>query len=68
MLGWKMAKEPTLDELLGDEMMATVMRSAGLDARQLRALLAELARRMPVERLKRPCGCSAGRAFQPTAV
>lgn len=66
MRGWKMAKEPTLDELLGDEMMATVMRSAGLDARQLRALLAELARRLPAERLKRPCGCSAECELQPS--
>lgn len=65
MRGWKMAKEPTLEELLGDEMMTAVMRSAGLDAKQLRALLAELARRLPAERLKRPCGCSAEREFQP---
>ncbi len=69
MLGWNVTKEPTLDELLRDDVMAPVMRSAGLDAAKLRAFLAELARRLPAERFKRPVGCcSAARAFRPSAV
>ncbi|HEX9491537.1 MAG TPA: hypothetical protein VF930_14715 [Stellaceae bacterium] len=68
MRGWEMAAEPTLEELLRDDIMVPVMRSAGLDAAKLRALLTDLARRVPLERLKRPCGCSAERALQPSAV
>jgi hypothetical protein len=45
MRAWQTA-EPTLEELLGDEIMVPVMRSAGLDAEQLRALITEQARRM----------------------
>ena len=41
---WRMAGEPSLDELLGDEMMDRVMRRAGLDARELRRRLVEIAR------------------------
>jgi hypothetical protein len=47
MTGWKMTMiEPTLDDLLDDEIMASVMRSAGVDASQLKARLAEQARRL----------------------
>ena len=45
--------EPSLDDVLGDEIMKPVMRSAGIDAQALRELLAELARRLPVERITR---------------
>jgi hypothetical protein len=38
--------EPSLDELLEDEMMAGVMRCAGIDAAELRRRLAELAHRL----------------------
>ena len=38
--------EPTLDELLDDEVMAPVLRSAGLDAQGLREMIAETARRI----------------------
>jgi len=68
MRGWKMTAEPTLEELLRDDIMVPVMRSAGVDTEKLRALVTDLARRLPVERLKRPCGCSAERALQPSAV
>jgi len=45
---WKLeVEEPSLDELLGDEMMVAVTRSAGLDRRRLRDLLVALARRLP---------------------
>jgi hypothetical protein len=45
MAGWKMTMiEPTLDDLLEDEMMAPVMRSAGITAAELRAKLSETAR------------------------
>jgi len=44
---WKMAGvEPTLDELLGDELMVPVMRSAGLSADDIRALVVETAERL----------------------
>jgi hypothetical protein len=46
-MGWKMTMiEPTLDDLLEDEIMRPVMRSAGIDAAGLRAKLAEAARRL----------------------
>ena len=60
---WGMAAEPTLEELLNDEIMRPVMRSAGLDAAALRALLRDLAGRV------RPrCGCSSEQRLQPSAV
>ena len=37
--------EPTLDELLDDEVMAPVLRSAGLDVQGFRDMIAETARR-----------------------
>lgn len=37
--------EATLDELIEDEVMAPVLRSAGLDARRFRDLIVETARR-----------------------
>jgi hypothetical protein len=47
MTRWKMTMiEPTLDDLLDDEIMTPVMRSAGVDAVQLKARLAEQARRL----------------------
>ena len=47
MTGWKMTMiEPTLDDLLNDDIMAPVMRSAGVDAGQIKARLAEQARRL----------------------
>ena len=47
MTGWKMTMiEPTLDDLLADEIMTSVMRSAGVDALQLKTRLAEQARRL----------------------
>jgi 2-hydroxychromene-2-carboxylate isomerase len=52
--GWKMTMiEPTLEDLLDDEIMTPVMRSAGLDAAELRARLAETARRL-AETLAKP--------------
>jgi hypothetical protein len=48
---WRMAGvEPSLDELLNDEVMVPVMRSAGLCAEDLRALVAEAADRLDDER------------------
>ena len=38
--------EPSLDELLADDVMAPVLRSAGFDARGFRDMMAETARRM----------------------
>jgi hypothetical protein len=68
MSGWMMAVEPTLDELLRDDIMVSVTRSAGIDIARLRALMTDVARRRPGERFKRPYGCWAERALQPSAV
>ena len=38
--------EPTLDDLLDDDIMAPVLRSAGLDQRGFRAMMVETARRI----------------------
>src|SRR5471030_2541354 len=47
MTQWKMTMiEPTLDDLLADEIMTPIMRSAGIDVDELRARLAETARRL----------------------
>jgi hypothetical protein len=41
--------EPSLDELLDDEMMEPVLRSAGLDTQGFRDMIAETARRIDDE-------------------
>lgn len=47
MRNWKAAGvEPSIDELLDDEVMVPVMRSAGLCPGDLRALVAETAERL----------------------
>jgi hypothetical protein len=38
--------EPSLEDLLDDEMMAPVLRSAGCDAQGLREMMVETARRI----------------------
>ena len=38
--------EPSLDDLLADDVMAPVLRSAGLERHELRELMAETARRI----------------------
>ena len=38
--------EPSLEDLLDDEVMATVLRSAGYDRRGFREMIAETARRV----------------------
>ena len=44
---WKMSEvEPSLDDLLDDDIMIPVMRSAGLDADQLRTELRRAAGRL----------------------
>ena len=45
--------EPSLEELLDDEVMAPVLRSAGFDARGFRAMMAETARRIDGHRAAR---------------
>ena len=67
MTSWKMTMiEPTLDDLLDDEIMTPVMRSAGVDAVRLRARLAAQARRlsdrgvaMPGPAVRNPCRSEA---------
>ena len=58
---WRMTGEPSLDELLGDEIMDHVTRTAGLDKSELRRRLADIARRL-ADRARpelSPC-CGAG--------
>jgi hypothetical protein len=57
MTKWRLAGEPSLDELLGDEIMAPVMRRAGLDGAELRRRLAELARRLGERAACEPSRC-----------
>jgi hypothetical protein len=38
--------EPSLDDLLADEMMEPVLKSAGLDTQGFRAMMVETARRL----------------------
>jgi hypothetical protein len=64
---YRMAEEPTLDELLADEIMHPVMRSAGLDAGGLRALLRDLARRLGAQSFTPHGGCSPEQELQPAA-
>jgi hypothetical protein len=60
MRNWKIAGvEPSIDELLEDEVMVPVMRSAGLCVGDLRALVAETAERLhhePDDSSKPPIG------------
>ena len=43
---WRMTGEVELDELLGDALMAPVVRSAGISTGDVRRQLVELARRL----------------------
>jgi|GEM_PF-2131468 hypothetical protein len=57
---WKMSEvEPSLDDLLNDEIMIPVMRSAGVSAEQLRGELKQAAAR--VARTKIQTNPSGGR-------
>ena len=52
---WKLSEvEPSIEELLSDEIMALVMRSSGVNAEDLRALLRNAARRRAPQAR---CGC-----------
>ena len=52
---WKMSEvEPSLDDLLDDEIMIPVMRSAGVSAEQLRAELKSTAGRLAGLKAKSP--------------
>ena len=50
--------EPRLDDLLDDEIMTPVIRSAKLDRAALRRFLAELAARLPAPPATQRCVCS----------
>jgi hypothetical protein len=68
MRNWtKAMNEPTLDELLKDDIMLAMVRSSGLDPAALRAMLAELAARLPADRLRPRFGWAEERGFQPSA-
>lgn len=44
--------EPSLEDLLADEVMTPVLRSAGLEAKEFREMMAETARR--IDKRERP--------------
>lgn len=46
--------EPSFEDLLADEVMATVLRSAGFDRQGFRAMMAETARRLDDGGVGRP--------------
>ena len=46
--------EPSLDELLADDLMASVLRSAGFDAQGFRDMMAETARRLDRRAAREP--------------
>lgn len=46
--------EPSLEDLLDDEVMATVLRSAGYDSQGFREMMAATARRIDAGRNDRP--------------
>jgi len=46
--------EPSLEDLLADEVMVTVLRSAGFDQQGFRAMIAETARRIDDRRGHNP--------------
>jgi hypothetical protein len=55
MTGWKMTMiEPTLDDLLDDDIMQPIMRSAGTNAAELKARLGETARRLVEQEIVLP--------------
>ncbi len=43
---WRLAGEPDLEELLSDELMGPVVRSAGVSHEELRRLLSDISRRL----------------------
>lgn len=59
---WRMTGEPSLKELLGDDIMDPVMRSAGVSGEELRRTLAELAERLgpAIAKWPEPSCCRAG--------
>jgi hypothetical protein len=46
MTSWNCRREPTIEELLADDVMRIAMRSAGIDADRFRLQLTETARRL----------------------
>jgi len=46
--------EPSLDELLADDVMAPVLRSAGFDTQTFRDMIAETARRLDRRAAREP--------------
>jgi hypothetical protein len=48
--------EPSLDELLADDLMASVLRSAGFDTQGFRDMMAETARRVDRRAVRDPEG------------
>jgi hypothetical protein len=52
--------EPSLEDLLADEVMEPVLRSAGLEPQELRAMMMETARRIDDRERQSDMGADAG--------
>ena len=52
--------EPSLEDLLADEVMEPVLRSAGLEPQELRAMMMETARRIDDRERQSDTGADAG--------
>ena len=61
MAGWQIDREPTLDELLHDDVIVQAVRSAGFETEAFRAHLADIARRVtrPAEALRQTARLAA---------
>ena len=46
MSGWRMSGEPDLEELLGDDVMDSVVRSAGVSHDELRRQMSDMGHRL----------------------
>jgi hypothetical protein len=58
---WHTLGEPSLDELLNDEIMAHVLRADGLDGNEVRRWLVDLARGARARLADRARACASGR-------
>ncbi len=56
---WRLAGEPDLEELLGDDVMEPVVRSAGVSYEELRRQLSDISRRLGHRKARAETGYDA---------